>query len=337
MHDTSHRRAADAHVSSRRAALGMIACGVGAALVAAPRIRAEPFRVIPQKASARVIVDNDFAGDPDGLVALAHQLLAPKTRTVLVTSTTVDPKLATDVPPDRAAGAGREIALELIGRLGVHAPPPVIAGQEISESAAASASTAARAIVAEALREDPLPLYFTCGGPLTNLAAALRLEPAIASRMTVVWIGGAAYPDGGWEYNLATDPDAARRVIEDSTVPLWQVPQNAYRQMQVSIPELTADLRPISAFTRWLYERFTSPPAWVELGGAWPLGDSPLVLLTAISTESSRFRELRARRIGPDLRYGAEIPGRVIRVYETIDARLAWSDLLARLRLAAPE
>ena len=34
---------------------------------------------IVQRPLARVIVDNDFAGDPDGLVALAHQLLAPAT------------------------------------------------------------------------------------------------------------------------------------------------------------------------------------------------------------------------------------------------------------------
>jgi inosine-uridine nucleoside N-ribohydrolase len=116
-------------------------------------------------------------------------------------------------------------------------------------------SEAAQAIVAEALRDDPRPLYFTCGGPLSNLAAALRLEPAIAARMTVVWIGGGPWPEGGWEYNLATDADAARYVIEQSTVPMWQVPQNAYRQMQYSIAEMTADLRPISDFSRWLAAR----------------------------------------------------------------------------------
>jgi hypothetical protein len=313
----------------------MLAGAVGAALATSPRIRAESQPAIPQKASARVIVDNDFAGDPDGLVALAHQLLAPKTRTVLVTSTTLDPKFATKVAPDRAAGAGRDLALELISRLRLAAPPPVVAGPEVGASAEASTSPAARAIVAEALRDDPLPLYFTSGGPLTNLAAALRLEPAIAGRMTVVWIGGGAYPDGGWEYNLAADPDAAGRVIEDSTVPLWQIPQDVYRQMQVSIAELTADMQSASPLGRWLYERFTSPPDFVDLGGAWPLGDSPLVLVTAISTESSRFREAAGRRIGTDLRYGAEIPNRTIRIYETVDARLTWADFVARLRLAA--
>jgi len=323
-----------------------LACGAAAALIASrSRAATDPAqtpgdagsaRFIPQKASARVIIDNDFAGDPDGLVALAHQLLSPKTRTVLLTSTTLDPKLAIGERSDRAA-AGRDLALELIRRLGVADPPPVIAGPEIDEPANTQPSDAARAIVAEALRDDPLPLYFTCGGPLTNLAAALRLEPTIARRMMVIWIGGGAYPDGGWEYNLATDPEAAREVIENSTVPFWQVPQNTYRQMQVSIAELAADMRPISPFARWLYERFTSPPAWANIGGAWPLGDSPLVLLTAISTESSRYSDVHARRIErmPALRYGAEIPTRTIRVYETIDVRLAWADFLAQLRLNA--
>ena len=46
---------------------------------------AASLRAISQKASARVIIDNDFAGDPDGLVALAHQLPTPRTRSVLVT------------------------------------------------------------------------------------------------------------------------------------------------------------------------------------------------------------------------------------------------------------
>ena len=34
----------------------------------------------------RVIVDNDYQGDPDGLVALAHHLLSPANRVTAVTS-----------------------------------------------------------------------------------------------------------------------------------------------------------------------------------------------------------------------------------------------------------
>ncbi|ALK95463.1 twin-arginine translocation pathway signal protein [Massilia sp. WF1] len=305
------------------AALGSLA--LGPALAAAPR-------KIPQRASARVIVDNDFGGDPDGLAALAHQLLSPKTRVPLITVSALDPKFAGDAGKGQTVRAGVELAQELLGRIGLESRPAIAAG---AEDFSPGPSDAARAIVAEALRDDPLPLIVTCGGPLTNIAAALRLEPAIAKKMTVIWIGGGAFPAGGWEYNLMTDIEAARLVIEGSRVPLWVVPQAAYRQMQYSIAEMDVDMRPISPLTEWLYDRFTTPPDWIDIGGAWPLGDSPLVLLSAISAESSRYRELPARRILRDGRYGAAMPGRSIRVYEQLDARLTFGDFLALLKRQA--
>lgn len=183
------------------------------------------------------------------------------------------------------------------------------------------------------MRDDPLPLYITCGGPLTNIAAALRLEPRIAKRATLVWIGGGRYPEGGWEYNLNCDLASARQVIEQSAIPLWQIPQNAYRLMQMSNAELRVRMAGASPFGRWLYAQFTHPPAFIDVGGSWPLGDSPTVLLTAISQESSLSVERLARRILPDGRYGEEIAGRNIRVFETLDARLTFEDFFALLAL----
>lgn len=303
-------------------------------MVNAVHVHAAQFRAIPQRATSRVIVDNDFAGDPDGLFALAHQLLSPKTRTVLVTSSLLDPKLTPDNVRNRGgAAAGADLAREAIRRLGIGTKPQVIAGHDnIGEN---GLSAAAQAIVTEALRDDPLPLILCCGGPLTNVAAALRHAPEIAKRMSLIWIGGGAYPDGGWEYNLATDVESARHVIERSAIPLTQVPLPAYRLMQYSIAEMAADLRPISPFTKWLYDQFTRPPSFVTLGGTWPMGDSPPVLFTAVSDESSRFQMLPARRILPDLRYGDPVPERTVRMCEFIDVRLCFTDFLAKLRLHA--
>jgi hypothetical protein len=59
--------------------------------------------------------------------------------------------------------------------------------------------------VAEARRDEGLPLYVACGGPLTNVAAAVRAAPDIAGRMTVLWIGG-SMEEGRFEYNRDTDP-----------------------------------------------------------------------------------------------------------------------------------
>lgn len=318
---------------SRRAMLGQAGlAGLAAAWPAGLLAAGERF--IPQRPSARIIIDNDFAGDPDGLVALAHQLLTPKTRTTLITSSALDARLTGDGTVGATAAAGRDIAVELMRR-GGFTPVEVLAGSETPGAGAAQISAAAHGIVAEAMRDDPLPLFITCGGPLTNVAAALRLEPAIARRATLVWIGGGRYPEGGWEYNLNADVAAARQVIEESALPVWQIPQSAYRLMQISNAELRVRMRSISPFGRWLYDRFTSPPSFIDVGGSWPLGDSPLVLLTAISAESSLFRDQDARRIMPDGRYGEGMTGRRLRVFETVDARLTFEDFLALMQLQA--
>lgn len=321
-------------VTSRRDALGLL--GMAAAMAAMPSAAlAQAVRHIPQRASARVIIDNDFAGDPDGLVALIHQLLSAKTRSVLITSSALEPRFVEERLHGRSAAAGAEAAAELIARAALRAAPPVAAGAELPRVAGAAPSAAARAIVAEAMRDDPLPLVFTCGGPLTNLADALELEPAIAGRMTVIWIGGGNYPDGGWEYNLATDADAARRVIEGSPVPLWQIPQGAYRQMQYPVSAMRSRLLPLSPFAAWLYDRFTTPPDFVDLSGTWPLGDSPLVLLTALSAESSHSTEQPARRINANLSYGEAITGRTLRVFDRLDSWLVFEDFFALMDLHA--
>lgn len=316
----------------RRQFFAMAAGGMGAALVP-ETASAASYRTIPQKPSARVIIDNDFAGDPDGLVALAHQLLTPKTRTVLITSSALSAEFAEGELKTRSATLGRQAALELMDRAGLKNRPPALAGSD--RLGTHQPSDAARAIVAEAMREDTLPLYFTCGGPLTNLAAALALEPAIAKRMTLVWIGGGTWPKGGWEYNLASDGDAARKVIEQSGITIWQVPQNAYRQMQYSNAAMRTELRAISPLGAWIYDKFTTPPDFIDLGGTWPLGDSPLVLLTALSTESSLAVNREARRILPDFTYGEILLGRTIKVFERLDAPLCFEDYFALMRLHA--
>lgn len=319
------------HDLSRRNLLTGLAAG---AVLTLARPAFAKGRVIPEKVKARVIVDNDFAGDPDGLVALAHQLLSPRTRVTQITSSFLSPEFtAPGVIVGKTAAQGSDIAAELVRRLRPVSKPIIIAGAEGPMSPGRAPGAAAQAIIAEAMRDDPLPLWLTCGGPLTNLAEALILEPRIASRMKVAWIGGGGYPDGGWEYNLAMDAEAARTVIERSAVPFWQVPQPTYRQMQISVAELAADMRPISPFSRWLYDRFTSPPDFVDLGGGWPMGDSPLVLLSALNTQSCVMREMPARRIGEKFGYGEEVPGRKITIMEEVDTRFVHADFLARLKL----
>ncbi|MEZ7211985.1 hypothetical protein HN028_17075 [Pantoea ananatis] len=62
-------------------------------------------------------------------------------------------------------------------------------------------SAGAQAIIYEALREDSRSLFILMLGPATDIAQALEAQPEIASRLSVVWIGGNPYPAGGWEFN----------------------------------------------------------------------------------------------------------------------------------------
>jgi purine nucleosidase len=265
----------------------------------------------------RVVIDNDWAGDPDGLVALAHHLLSRANRVDAVTSSQLNPVFG---PPAGTAAAGARLAQELVDL--VHGPhrPIVVAGCDVPIGGGDTSSAAADAIVAAGRRHDPLPLFVVCGGPLTNVAQALRQAPDIAVGMTLVWIGGALDPDAP-EYNRDTDARAAAEVLGRDDLAVWQFPLETYRRCAYSVAELEHDLGGAGRLGAWLWRRFTELPIpdFVQLGEVWPLGDSPPVLVTALDDESSTFTTV------------AGGPGR--RVYTDVDVRLLVADLLARLRL----
>ena len=80
-----------------------------------------------------------------------------------------------------------------------------------------------------------------CAGPLTNVADALRLEPDIATSFTLAWVGGSAANED--EYNYYTDPAAARFVLDNQQLAVWQFPLETYRQIVISVAELDYSLR----------------------------------------------------------------------------------------------
>jgi len=280
-------------------------------------------RMVPR---CRVVVDNDYAGDPDGLVALAHHLLSPTNRVTTVTSASLNPRFAES---DTTAAEGARLAAELVGQVGMASRPEVVAGAEEAWKAGAR-SPASDAIVAAALQEDDLPLVVVCGGPLTNVAAALEQEPGIAGRMTLVWIGGSLDVDA-FEYNRDTDPAAADFVFSRPGLVIRQFPLETYRQCAYSVHELEEDLGRRGRLGGWLWDHFQAPPDWAEIGGIWPLGDSPPVLVTALDTESSRWVTVGT---GP-----SDLPvrpspanGAVSHVCTDVDFRLVVGDMLAKLR-----
>jgi inosine-uridine nucleoside N-ribohydrolase len=309
-------------------------------------------------ARARVIIDNDFSGDPDGLLQLAHHLLSPSVDIRAVIGSHLRPGDPFDPSEVTADNAARE-ALDVVRLVGLDGRVPVVAGSNVglADRATPIRSAATDAIIAEAMRDDTeLPLYLACGAGLTELASAWLLEPRIADRLTLVWIGGpehdglALRPPGsaGPEYNLNIDLAAGQVVFGDSAIPIWQIPRDAYRQTLLSTAELITRIGTAGPLGEHLERAITRVSTMagrhgIHLGETYICGDSPLVLLTALQSAfeadpSSSDYVVRATPGFDD--DGGYIDGagvRDIRVYTRLDVRLMFDDLFAKLDLAAAE
>ncbi|WP_432483034.1 nucleoside hydrolase [Kineococcus esterisolvens] len=306
-----------------------------------------PDRPVP---ACRVVVDNDFAGDPDGLFQLAHQLLSPSQSVKAVITSRMVP-MTPRVRPGETVETGLRTAADLLDVMHVDAHDLLRRGSERPLAALNDPrpSEGSDAIIEEAMRDDDTPLVVVCGAGLTELASAYLREPRIAERLTAVWIGGPEHPGAPRppagalpvEYNVGIDPISARVVLEQSTIPLWQVPRDVYRQCIVSRAELRTRVARTGTVGRHLYESLSRvydamAATGRGTGETFVLGDSPLVLLTALQTlfepetASSRFEHRPAQRFDDTGRaVGAD--GRTIRVYDHVDVRLLVEDLVAKL------
>lgn len=298
--------------------------------------------------AVRVIVDNDFAGDPDDLFQLAHHLLLPSVDVRGVISSHLRPGDFFD-PGPHSAEHGVERVERLAAAMRVELDGVLVAGSEIgmSDEVTPVASAGVDRIVAEARAEGP-PLLVVAGGGLTEVASALLVAPDIADRFTLVWIGGPEDPDLAEpppgnptpEYNLAIDVPAARAVLA-SGVELWQVPRQTYRQCLVSTAELTARLSGSGPLGELLLAELGGLQDMIagHLGArhdTYVLGDQPLVLLTGLQTPfesspaSSEFVRRPAPTIGDDGGFVSNPDGREIRVWTRVDARLMFEDMWLR-------
>ena len=303
-------------------AMALMCCTADAQYKAEPRMR--------------VIIDNDFSGDPDGLFQLAHHLLSPSVEIRGIIGSPLTPEAGFDNEGNSAEKACKK-ARELMALMEVGQDIPVV-------------EDGASLIVREAMRDDQRPLYVVCGAGLSSIAEAWRQQPEIARHLTLIWIGGQEYegtalpPPGGsrCEYNAALNIKAVQTVFNESDIRLWQVPRNAYRQCIYSMAELQREVEPCGELGKYLTHSLTSlmesMSQWVKMGEVYVLGDSPLVLLTALQTgweadaASSDYVIRKAPTIADDGTYMPNGQGRDIRVYTRLDTRLMFEDMIAKFK-----
>ena len=144
------------------------------------------------------------------------------------------------------------------------------------------------------------------------------------------------------EYNLLIDVVAAQTVFAESAIPVWQVPRDVYRQCLVSDAELRLRVAAAGPLGRHLYDEVAEVMRMVApfLGGGaetYALGDSPLVLLTALQSvfepdpASSRYVRRPTPAIGDDGAYVDVADARAMRVYTWVDTRLMFEDFFLKL------
>jgi inosine-uridine nucleoside N-ribohydrolase len=165
----------------------------------------------------------------------------------------------------------------------------------------------------------------------------------------VVWIGGPEHDGLGNptpevenpEYNLGIDVTAGQVVFNQSNLPLWLVPRNMYRQCLVSDAELRGRIANRGALGAFLYDSIAEVRATVESAGrghgeTYALGDSPLVLLTALQSffqpdpSSSDYVVRACPALDVSGLFNSHT-GREIRVYTRLDVRLMFEDMFLKI------
>lgn len=291
---------------------------------------------LPMHKQIRVIISSDVKNEADDQYAIVHQLLTPMFDVRGVIAAHFESKApGTETTMEQSY----QELLKLLDAIGMDDVPALRGCRApLKSDSDAPAGEGVDFLIAEALRDDPRPLYVTAQGALTDVAAALNRCPEIGEKMTVVWIGGFPYPDGGPEFNLMQDVTAGR-VLMASKAAVWQLPVNVYSSMEVSLAELAARVRPCGAVGKYLYEELedynlrSDEPAGLRNGENWCLGDSPVVGALLGCGWRGNFHTQTAPRIADDMRYLPNPGGKEIRVYDYVDVRFILEDMYAKLKL----
>lgn len=302
----------------------------------------------------RIISDNDYAGDPDGLFQLAQQVLSPSSEVRAILAT---PHVNwVDTADGDLCSAAAKIAnecLELCSRTDI--PVFQSSNDKLLDRKTPIDSPAARAIIAEAMRTDTnLPLFVTAGAGLGAIASAWLMEPRIAEHLTLIWIGGHEHegltpaPPGApdMEYNLSIDPIAGQVIFNDSNINIWQIPRDMYRYAAASRAELKERVLDKGPLGEYLYNSLADVSVKVEqmgmrVGEVYVLGDSPLVLVSTLQTAfeptpaSSPWITKPCPNILDSGLYEENPNGRPLRVFTALDNRLMFEDMYAKISLHA--
>lgn len=257
-------------------------------------------RLQPPQGPVDVVLDTDTANEVDDQFALSYLLASPEKLRVKALYAAPFFNENSTGPKDGMEKSYQEILrlLELAGYSSYR--DRVFPGSTgyLPDETTPVVSPAAQDLAQRAMEYSPeRPLYVAAIGALTNVASALLLEPAIAERIVLVWLGGHAWD---WPHNRefnAQQDVAAARVVFGSGAAVVQLPcMGVVSAFRVSDPELRQHLWGENALCNYLV---TLVEESQKAAGAGPCWTRPIWDVTAVAWLLGGFTEdrLEARPI----------------------------------------
>ena len=303
------------------------------------------FYTVPKCKKVRVIVDSDAACECDDQYAIVHALLSQKLEVKALTAEHFGASEPKSMEASYQEMKRLVKLMELEEVLVLHGEETPLTHQiKVSDEV----SEAADFIIKEALKEDSQPLFILCQGAVTNVASALRKNPEIGNKMTIIWIGGTNYPYGGYEFNTWNDIEAANIVLQ-SKADVWMIPAEVYSTLQVGFEELYFKVAPYGNIGKYLFEQMLEgnhriteklsaimkvekPEDYLNFpnGGSWAFGDSGAVGLL-LSTNSGAYEKKSAPFIKADGSYEIRDDAKEIRYYKNLNERFILEDFYNKL------
>ena len=222
-------------------------------------------------------------------------------------------------------GASRPLVRELFTAAYAHGNNGVGGAQLRHSSRTASDRRGPASIVAHA-QDRPGEITLICLGPLTNLAIALNVEPALPKLLKrVVIMGGAFWTPGNIkphrhaEFNIYVDPEAAQQVVAAGFTELYAVGLDVTHEAPVS-PQvwehvLGSDSAPASIIQALYKSRIENP----ESGTAY-IHDA-MAVAAALDPSFIQWEHCHIEIPLDDVHRGQTriVPGDAVRVSKDVD------------------
>lgn len=215
--------------------------------------------VAPAASQTRVWLDADTANEIDDLFALTRALTAPGLDIAALSSVHWKHSPLAD---GNTLEASQHLNEALLGLLGLD-KVPAHRGSHVPlywwGRDRTAYSGAAYRLMLEARATPPgAKLTVVALGALTNVASALLMDPAIAPRIRLYWLG-AHLRDGAWdksEFNCLNDIHALNEVLNHRELELMVMPASVAAALTFDYEDTARRLQPMGRPGRFLLDRW---------------------------------------------------------------------------------